>query len=252
MKALIVEDEFHAARRLKSLLTEIRPGINLLEVIDSVEDAVAWLKSNPSPDLLFLDIQLADGLSFDIFTKVELQSPVIFTTAFDDYALQAFKINSIDYLLKPIDKKDLENALLKYDNIKGPQNQYDLKAIEGLIRTLTKPEFIERFVIKAGNHLHLIRVKDTAYFFSENSLSFLMTRTAKRHTLDYTLDQLEDMLDPGQFFRINRKTIIHIDCIQKVGLYFNNRLKLETEPATAEDIIVSRERVKEFRKWLGA
>ncbi len=255
MNCLIIEDEFHAAKRLSGLVTKLRPLAKVLNVVDSVEDASAWIIQNPKPDLIFMDIQLADGLSFDIFNKADVQSPVIFTTAFDEYALRAFKTNSVDYLLKPVDETELSAALEKFERLFGNAEALlpDLSTIQSLLKAMAQPEYAHRFVIKTTQGLSYLAVTEIAWFFSEGGLTYLVSDANKKHHIDYTLEQLEDLLDPKAFFRINRKMIVGINSVQKVAEYFNSRLKITLRPASGdEDSIVSRERVKGFKSWLGA
>ncbi|MEO1623993.1 MAG: LytTR family DNA-binding domain-containing protein [Bacteroidota bacterium] len=251
MKVLIIEDEHHAQKRLTKLVQMLRPEVEILGAIDSVEEAVEWLEAQPKPDLMFMDIQLSDGLSFEIFSKIQVETPVIFTTAFDEYAIKAFKVNSIDYLLKPIEEEELKCAFDKYESRKPKESdRYDMGKIEQLLQNLTQREYQKRFLIKSGQHMAYVNTDEIAYVYSENSLSFLQTLDGKRHLLDYTIDQLSDLLDPKLFFRINRKAIIRIDSVQKVQPYFNNRLVLKVKPSAAFDLIVSREKVRDFKGWL--
>ncbi len=251
MKVLIVEDERPAAKRLTKLVKQFRPEIEVLEVLDSVEHTVEWLETYKKPDLIFMDVQLADGVSFEIFGQTEVTSPIIFTTAYDEYALQAFKVNSLDYLLKPIDPEELEKALFQYDKyFKKNSKVVDNSAIEQLLQTLTQKEYKERFLVKIGQQLTYLKVSDIAYFYSEDGLIFACQQNGKRHNLDYTLDQLIEVLNPADFFRINRKIITHLPSIKKIHTYFNSRLKLELFPATELETIVSRDRVGDFKRWL--
>ncbi|MBK7873160.1 MAG: response regulator transcription factor [Saprospiraceae bacterium] len=250
MNILIIEDEQPAAKRLVNLITGFRSQANILGMIDSVENAVKWLRSNPSPDLLFLDIQLADGLSFDIFNQVTVQSPAIFTTAYDQYTLKAFKLNSVDYLLKPIDPEELEQALTKFEQFFRQKVNYDLSAIQQMIQAMAQPQYKERFLVRVGQQMIYILVEEIRYFYSEDGLAYAKTVDNKKHLVDYTLEQLEEALDPKDFFRINRKVITHINAIQKIAPYFNSRLKLEMNPKADFDLIVSRERVNDFKNWL--
>lgn len=250
MQVLIIEDEQPAAKQLIKLLGEIRPGIQVLDVLDSIENAVRWFQAPPPLQLVFMDIQLADGLSFDIFQQVSIQAPVIFTTAYDQFTLRAFKVNSVDYLLKPIEPEELEQALVKYDRVFQPQVTYDRQLINQLIETVSQPRYKERFLIKAGQHISYISVSDIRYFYSDSGLVFAQTGTTKKHHLDYTLDQLQELLDPGQFFRLNRKIIAHVDAIRKIAPYFNSRLILDLHPSADFDVVVSRDRVNDFKQWL--
>ncbi|MFK7932092.1 MAG: LytR/AlgR family response regulator transcription factor [Saprospiraceae bacterium] len=249
MKILIIEDEFHAARRLEKLVRELQPNAEILGNIDSVEDAVDWFGKHPQPDLLFMDIQLADGLSFDIFKRTQVTAPVIFTTAFDEYALKAFKTNSVDYLLKPIDQEELERALDKFNALY--RADYDTTKIDNLLQSLHKKDYAERFLIKSGEQFLTIPVADIAYVFSESSLTFIRTQNNKKYLLDYTLDEVQQRLNPTNFYRINRKMVVRVAAIGKIHTYFNSRLKLELIPKMNDEVVVSRERVKAFKAWLG-
>lgn len=251
MRVLIIEDERPAARRLTKMITQFRPEAEIVEVLDSVEASVKWLNSFAPPDLAFVDIQLADGISFDIFKQVNIEIPVIFTTAYDQYTLRAFKLNSIDYLLKPIDPELLEEAIDQYDRLYAQQQKFDNGALKTLLEHIDgKKEYKERFLVKMGQQLNYVPTKEIAYFFSEDGMVHLKCHNKKRHVIDYTLDQLANMLDPDQFFRINRKIITRLDAIHKIHTYFNSRLKLELLPNTDMEVIVSRDRVSDFKHWL--
>ncbi len=251
MKVLIIEDEKPAAKRLTKMVQQYRPDCEIVGVLDSVEGAVEWLETYKKPDLIFMDVQLADGVSFEIFGQTEVTSPIVFTTAYDEYALQAFKVNSLDYLLKPIDPEDLEKALCQYDKYHQTKSKdVDNSAIQKLLNTLTKKEYKERFLVKIGQQLTYLKVVDIAYFYSDEGLIFACQANGKRHNLDYTLDQLAEVLNPDDFFRINRKIITNLNSIKKIHTYFNSRLKLELAPTTALETIVSRDRVSDFKKWL--
>ena len=253
MKALIIEDEYHAARRLKKMISTIRPDMVILDVLDSVRDCELWFKENPNPDLVFMDIQLADGVSFSIFQKVNITAPVIFTTAFHEYSLKAFKVNSVDYLLKPIDELDLENAINKYEKLNLSRGQSTDESISSVMKSFVdKKPFRERFLVKIRDKFIFILADEVAYFYSEESVSFLVTRQGKSFIFDNTLSQLESELDPTKFFRINRKQLVHFSAITSISSYFNNRLKLDLQPKCKEEALVSREKVKEFKLWLGA
>jgi two-component system response regulator LytT len=248
---LIIEDEHYAAKRLQTLLAECMSDAHILGVCDSIEDSVEFLKNKPKPDLIFMDIQLADGLSFDIFKQVEVTTPVIFSTAFDEYTLQAFKVNSIDYLLKPVDKKELENALEKFKTLYQDKTQSpDWKE---LLHAFQQPKKVykTRFLVKNGQEFIRLNMEDVAYYYSEDGLTFAVNKQGKRHIIDPTLDQLLEQINPEFFYRINRKQIVQIDSIEKIHTYFNNRLKLDLRPVYSSDVIVSRERVKEFKQWIG-
>lgn len=251
MNVLIIEDEIPAARQLSKLLKEQLPEINIVTTLDSVEASINWLKQpRQLVQLIFMDIQLADGLSFDIFQQVKIESPVIFTTAFDHYSLKAFKVNSIDYLLKPIDPQELNRALNKYlhfFNQHPPAINYT--EILSAIQSQTQPDYKKRFLVKSGQELKFILTDEIQYFFSEDGLVFAQLANNKFH-LDYYLEQVEKLLDPTLFFRINRKVIVHLNSIQKIHTYFNSRLLLDLKPVANFDIIVSRDRVSDFKQWL--
>lgn len=251
MNVLVVEDEPEAASRLAKLLKELRPDINIAGSPDSVKSAVKWISENPSPDLFFMDIQLADGLSFEIFEKVEITAPVIFTTAYNEYALKAFKVNSIDYILKPLDKEEVRAAFKKYENLTGRPQVRDkmMESIGTAMQMLTK-RYKERFVIKVGEHLRSVEVNEVMYFYSLEKTTFAQASDGRKHILDFTLDQLEGILSPSRFFRINRKYIVAVDSIRDMISHTNSRLKLLLKSSDDDDIIVARERVQEFRDWL--
>lgn len=251
MNILIVEDEPEAAARLANLLKELRPNINIVGSLDSVRSTVKWISDNPSPNLVFMDIQLADGLSFEIFENVEIKAPVIFTTAYNEYALRAFKVNSIDYILKPLDKDEVAAAFKKYENLTGNAAVPDkmIESIGAAMQMLTK-RYKERFVIKVGEHLRSIEVNDVLYFNSLEKTTFAVSNDGRKHILDFTLDQLEGLLNPSRFFRINRKYIVSVESIRDMISHTNSRLKLLLKSSDDDDIIVARERVQEFKEWL--
>ncbi|MEZ5039137.1 MAG: LytTR family DNA-binding domain-containing protein [Saprospiraceae bacterium] len=250
MKILIIEDEFPAAKQLQKLILRYKPKANILNVIDSVEMAVNWFNTNASPDLIFMDIQLADGLSFDIFNHTKVMAPVIFTTAFDQYTLKAFKVNSVDYLLKPIEPNELQAAILKFEQQFAQDSAVDQVLLQHLMQSINKPIYKERFLLKIGQQLSFVPTTDIAYFFSTDGIVYIKTQEGKKHLLDQTLDQLNQELNPAFFFRINRKTIISIHAILKIHPYFNSRLILEVSPKPDFDLIVSRDRVGDFKNWL--
>lgn len=251
MKTLIIEDEQPAAKRLAKLLSAHSPDCEILEMIDSVEAAVKWLRDFPKPDLIFMDIQLADGLSFDIFSKTEVTAPVIFTTAFDQYTLRAFKVNSVDYLLKPIDPEELKSAIGKFRRFHQKEEAYDRTGLEKMLQTvLSRQSYKERFLVKSGQHISYLPTSDIAYFFSEDGITFAQTISGKKHIIETTLDQLSEVLDPKDFFRMNRQVLAQIHSIKKISTWFNSRLKVELSPASAVNTVVSRERVAAFKAWL--
>ena len=251
MKIVLIEDEPQAASRLNRLVTSLRPGTHVVAQFDTVKQAVGWLRSNPMPDLLLLDIQLADGLSFEIFDQVKITAPVIFTTAYNEYALKAFKVNSIDYLLKPIDEAELKAAFEKLELLRGqtPDSQKMMESISYAMQMLTR-RYKERFVVKVGEHLRSIEVGDILFFFSQDKATFAQTRDNRKHLLDFTLDQLEGLLNPDQFFRINRKYIVSAEALHDMVSHVNSRLRLVLKGSDDNEIIVARERVQEFKNWL--
>lgn len=249
IRTLIVEDEEPAAARLEKLLKQVEPGIQILDVIDSVEIAVKWFETNDPPDLLMLDIQLADGLSFDIFKKTEVDSFVIFTTAYDEYAIKAFELNSIDYLLKPVDRVKLQNSIQKYRKLAGRNQQV---SIETLMETLEhrKSSFKIRFAVNVGSKIISVETRSVAYFYSMEKSIFLCTNENHHYPLDFSLEHLEQLLDPEMFFRINRQVIIQYTSIEKIHILSRSRVKLETNPPASEDLLVSTARTHQFRLWL--
>lgn len=251
MKVVIIEDEAPAARRLTGLIQECKPQAEIVAHFDSVETAVDWLQNNPAPDLAFMDIQLADGLSFDIFEATPVKCPVIFTTAYDEYAIKAFKVNSIDYLLKPIDKAELDNAFAKYYTLaQKPQN--DTIDIGELIKVFRPDTYKSRFLVKQGQRLIPVGVDDIAYFYAEDKLVFMLTHAGNKYIVDYTVEQLESKLNPEKFFRTNRKVITSLDAVKDVHISFNGKLKIYLKPDLSEELFVSRERAPEFKNWLGS
>ena len=246
MNILLIEDELPAARQLTKLLLAARPGYRILETLDSVAGAVRWLRNFPAPDLIFMDIQIADGISLDIFSQVEVKTPVIFTTAFDHYAVQAFKVNALDYLLKPVDPEELEQALQKFEQRKTPV--VDLQA---LTRMLAPNAYKERFLVKNGRHLSFIETPEIAFFRSSDGLTQAHTFQGKKHLIDHTLEELERLLNPREYFRVNRGVLLRLQAIQKIHPHLNGRLKVETEPLAPEELFVSRDRAGDFKEWLG-
>lgn len=250
MNVLIIEDEKPAARRLARLLNKL--DVEVSDMLHSVEEAVEWFQKNEHPDLIFLDIQLSDGLSFEIFDLVEVKSAIIFTTAYDEYALQAFKLNSIDYLLKPIDDEELESAVRKYQNLKPDHNQISLD-FEDIKKFLVNPlerEYKKRFTIRLGQHLKIINADEIECFFSENKGTYAATSDGRNYLLDTTLENLENELSPQIFFRVSRKFYININHIKDIISYTNSRLIIKLNRYNEREIVVSRERVKDFKLWL--
>ncbi|HYC87117.1 MAG TPA: LytTR family DNA-binding domain-containing protein [Chryseosolibacter sp.] len=251
MKVAIIEDEETASGRLKKILADLDSRVEVVCVIESIERAVPWFKSNPAPDLIFADIQLADGPSFEIFRQTEIVCPVIFTTAFDSYALDAFKFNGIDYILKPIKRSDIEASLKKYSSLRGA-NHAALIDYREILSSLTsmKSAFQKRIVVRIGQTIRTVEISDVAYFYTEEKIAFACMRDAKRLPLDFTLDELEKILDPSEFFRINRQFIIHIRAIENMYSYPKSRIKVVLKPHSETETVVSAERSPAFREWL--
>ena len=251
MQVVIIEDEGPAANRLAKLLTGIHGEITIVARLDSVESSVRFFQSNVVVDLIFMDIQLADGLSFDIFSQASVKPPVIFTTAFDQYTLKAFKVNSIDYLLKPIDEIELKQALEKYKNVYlNSQGNFSDKVLQ-LIRDFQSIKQKERLLVKRGQQLSYIKIKDTAFCYADGKLCYAVDFNSNKYLLETNLSILEEQLHTIQFFRINRHLLVNIDSIKKVHTWLGGRLKIELIPAATADTIVSRERVNKFKEWLG-
>ncbi|UWX53751.1 LytTR family DNA-binding domain-containing protein [Maribacter litopenaei] len=247
MNVIIIEDEKPAARRLGRLLSELDVAVSTM--LHSVEESITWFQENEHPDLIFLDIQLSDGLSFEIFDVVDVQSAIIFTTAYDEYALQAFKLNSIDYLLKPIDDEELESAVKKYRNLKRESKKLspDFEDIKKLLVNPLEREFKKRFTAKVGQHLKIINADEVECFYSENKGTYAATSDGRNYLLDTTLENLEDELRPDTFFRVSRKFYVNINAIKDIISYTNSRLQLKLNSFSDQEIIVSRERVKDFK-----
>lgn len=247
MKVVIVEDERLASEKLQRLLKQVDSEIEVLKVLESVEESVNWFSSNPSPDLIFMDIQLDDGISFEIFELVKIEAPVIFTTAYDEYAIRAFKVNSVDYLLKPIEKGALENSLGKYRKMYlGKQAEVNIsKVFEQIAKT-----YKLRFLVKIGTHFHSVPVENISCFFVEERSTFLKTKQGKNYDLDYSLDQIQKLINPDLFFRINRNFIVNINFVSEILSYSTSRLKLKMENFSSEGLIVSRDKVADFKLWM--
>ncbi len=250
MNVIIIEDEKPSARRLQRMLNSL--DVEAETMLHSVEESIEWFQTNEHPDLIFLDIQLSDGLSFEIFETIDINSAVIFTTAYDEYALQAFKLNSIDYLLKPIDEDDLRIAVKKY-NGRTSQNQsvtLDFNDIKKLLVNPIEREYKKRFSVKVGQHLKLINIEDIECIYSENKGTYAHTNEGRNYLLDLTLDQLEDELEPHVFYRISRKFYVNINAIKDIISYTNSRLQIKLNHYNEQEVIVARERVKDFKNWL--
>lgn len=250
MNIMIVEDELLAAERLKLLLKQYDPSINITATLESIEETVKWLQTKPHPDLLLMDIQLSDGHSFEIFKQVKLSRPVIFTTAYDNYAINAFQHFSIDYILKPVTAESLANAIQKYRSLAAAFYPPDYSVWAEQAKENFSPRYKDRFLAKIGSRTFFIQTDEIAYFYADNKIVFLADREGNRFIINYTIEKLEPLLDPYLFFRINRKMIIHSKMIDLIKPYYNNRLKISLRNLNLEeDIIVSRERVCAFKKW---
>jgi len=258
MKIIIVEDEDLAVKKLQKTLTAVDQEADVVGIADSIKGTVEWLQQNPSPDLILMDIELADGQSFEIFNLAEIKSPVIFTTSYDEYALKAFKVNSIDYLLKPVQKDELAAALNKFRQMKKNYNAQESAGgvnldsiLKELQQKLQPKEYRKRFLVKHAQKLVSIEIDDIGYFFSDGRLNFFKTIDNRKFVVDYTMDELEDMLDPEKYFRISRSFYVSAASIDKIDDYFGNRLILQLRPAVDKEALVSREKVTDFKNWLG-
>jgi len=255
MITLIIEDEKPAARLLQRKLEKL--DVTVETMLHSVEESIEWFKNNPHPDLIFLDIQLSDGLSFEIFEKINIQSAIIFTTAYDEYALKAFKLNSIDYLLKPIDEDDLETAVSKYKtripkaSTETSNLQLDFEQIRQMLSNPFEKTFKKRFTVKIGQHLKVITTEEIECFFSENKGTYIHTYDNRDYLIDSTLEILEQELDRKEFFRVSRKFIVPLKAIKEIQVYTNSRLKVILPSYKEDEVVVSREKVQDFKSWLG-
>ena len=249
MRVLLIEDEKLAASRLQKLIEVALPQAVVEGPLPSVKKAVEWFSRNPPPALAFFDIQLADGLSFEIFEQTKVECPLIFTTAYDEYAIKAFKVNSIDYLLKPIQAPALAQAVEKFKAMVQPKASFDPLMLEKVLLQLNK-QHKSRFVVKIGEQIHAVPVEDVLYFFSEEKATFLVTKQNKRYIIDYALDHVEQMVDPALFFRTNRKFLVGFRAIQQIIAYSGSRLKLSLFQAEGQEVLVSREKVATFKEWL--
>jgi DNA-binding LytR/AlgR family response regulator len=253
MNILIVEDEELAVKKLQKTLASVDASANVVGVTDSIQGTVDWLQNNDTADLILMDIELADGQSFEVFNQVEVKAPVIFTTSYDEYALKAFKVNSVDYLLKPIQIEDLQAALAKYKKLNNSaKSDVNLESlVKQLQQQLQPKEYRKRFLVKHAQKLVSVDVDEIAYFYSDGRLNFFKTHDNKKYVVDYTMEELEDMLDPDKFFRISRSFYVAIEAIEKIDDYFGNRLILQLTPAVDKEALVSREKVSDFKKWMG-
>jgi DNA-binding LytR/AlgR family response regulator len=251
MKVVVIEDEAPAANRLIKLLRNMDGAIDIVNRFDSVEPSVKFFQSAPNIDLVFMDIQLADGLSFDIFSKATVTAPVIFTTAFDQYTLKAFKVNSVDYLLKPIDENELQQAVKKYRELySNKQNDFSGKILK-MMQEMATVKYKERLLIKRGQQLSYIKTDTTAYCYADGKLCYAVDFSNNKYLLEINLTELEEQLQPNKFYRINRSLLVNIDAVKKVHTWLGGRLKLELSIASTAETIVSRDRVNGFKDWLG-
>ncbi len=251
MKVVVIEDEIPAANRLIKLLRNMDDAIDVVGRFDSVEPSVKFFQSVPTVDLVFMDIQLADGLSFDIFSKASITAPVIFTTAFDQYTLKAFKVNSVDYLLKPIDEKELQQAVEKYSRIyKKKEPDFSDKILK-MMQEMAAVKYKERLLIKRGQQLSYLKTDITAYCFADGKLCYAVDFNNNKYLLETNLSELEEQLQPNKFYRINRSLLVNIDAVKKVHTWLGGRLKIELSISSNAETIVSRDRVNGFKDWLG-
>lgn len=257
MKVLIIEDEQFAQDELKRLLADTSFDIDVLACFESIEETVEWFEENEEPDLVFMDIQLSDGLSFEIFQKTKVTCPIVFTTAFENYAIRAFKVNSIDYLLKPIEMKDLEAALKKYNDLKTSSEEEEgnvalsIDQVQQLLKLSDEQkDYKKRFIIKSGDRLRHVAVEDIAYFYAEDDYTYLVAKEGNKFIVSFKLDELVNLLDPNDFFRLSRKYIANIHSIKLANKYFNSRLEVILQPEAKDQILISRVRVPDFLDWL--
>lgn len=250
MKVVIIEDEFLTAQRLEGMVKKYDDSIEIMAIIPSVSESVDWFKKNPDPELLFMDIHIEDGQSFNIFEKINLEVPVIFTTAYDEYMIKAFKVNSVDYLMKPVNYEELVQSIEKYRRIHEHQPQKE--GIGALLNAIQAKEieYKQRFLISIGSRLKTIEITDIAYFFSAEKIT-LVTKDNQRFPVDFSLDKLTAIINPQQFFRINRQMMVGLSAIANIHVYPKGRLKLDLVPSFKEEVLVSFDKVVEFKEWLG-
>jgi DNA-binding LytR/AlgR family response regulator len=254
MKVLIIEDELPTQRMLADLVNEVEPAAEIVGAIDSVQESVQWLKTNPHPEIILMDIQLSDGISFEILKQVPVTSMIIFITAFDEYAIQAFKVNSLDYLLKPVDSGELKKAFEKYGSysrnfLKHKNSEPNFEEIVSAIKNAS-PNYRKHFLIKTHESFFRLAAGDVAFFYSTNKITFAVTFLRREYPLDISLDNLREQLDPEQFFKINRQVIVNSVAIENIHAYFQGKLVVETRPRHSEKIIVGKDKAAEFKRWL--
>lgn len=249
MKVLIIEDEQFTAQRLETLIKEYDPSYEICAKLASVEESIEWFSNNAEPDVIFQDIALSDGTCFEIYEKHKVSAPVIFTTAYSQYALQSFDLNSIDYLVKPYDGDDINRVLDKLKNFANLFKAPEMPVVKELVGRPEKA-FKSRFLVKIGDNYKTVLAQNISFVNSDEGLSFAVTIDGQKYPLDQTLTELEKQLDPASFFRVNRKMIVSVDCIQKISTWFSGRMKLSIVPDPKEEVVVSRDRVKDFKNWL--
>ena len=251
LNIIIIEDEKPAARLLQRKVEKL--GLKVTKMLHSVEESITWFQNNSHPDLIFLDIQLSDGLSFELFEQMDIKSAVIFTTAYDEYALRAFKLNSIDYLLKPIDEDELSTAISKFKNQfqKNSISSLDFEAIKRMLVNPIEKEYKSRFSVKIGQQIKVISIDEIECFYSENKGTYIHTLDNRNYLTDVTLEVLETEINPKDFYRVSRKFIISLKAIKEIQMYSNSRLKISLTSYSEDEIIVARERVSEFKNWIG-
>jgi DNA-binding LytR/AlgR family response regulator len=250
MKVLIVEDEPLASEKIISYLQQLLPNARISGPITNISDGIAWLETHDAPEVIISDIMLSDGLCFDIYSALNVKCPVIFTTAYDEYAIRAFEVNSIDYLLKPISKDKLEASLQKISGtVEREKDDIDFKKLAELLQSSSRT-YKSRFLVKIGQKIKAVPTNKIAYFFTQDKLSYIVSHHNDKFPLDHSLEEIDAMLDPKDFFRINRKYIVHIDAVREIHPYFKGRLKLELKPTVAEDIVISSEKTPAFKAWL--
>lgn len=251
MNILIIEDEARASRRLARLIQRVAPQFNIVAQTESVAQSIDFLQKEPNIQLIFSDIELGDGTSFEIFRKVQCETPIIFTTAYNQYAIEAFKVNGVDYLLKPIDENDLAKAIEKYRRNFSTQSVPDIQALSNLMHQLQGTSYKNRFLVKVGDKLKSIQTTEIAAFYSMAKSTFLLTKTKRNYAVDQPLDQLIKELEPAQFFKISRKHIVSLDALDEILVHSNSRLLLRIKGLENQEVVVAREKVKDFKLWLG-
>ena len=252
MKVIIIEDESLLAKELKRTLLSIKPDIDVIQVIKSIKEGVKWFDKKIDADLIFSDIQLIDGTSFELFKKVNITTPIIFTTAYDEFAIKAFQLNSIDYLMKPIAENDLIRSLNKFENFWELKNELSTEVLNSLISKKSEIVYKSNFLIRVGDQYKQVNINEVSYFFAEGNTIFLVQSNGKKLIIDYSLDQVMAELDPKCFFRVNRQLIVSNSSIKEVHKYFNSRLKLNIQPVFNTNVLVTRSRVSDFLLWMNS